>query len=211
MGKVFDPQTASRVLAMSKKAGIRTLINIIVGFPGFPARHEDEYAEKLLSVILGGNMSSRMFMHVREQKGLCYYIRTSTDDYTDIGAITTSAGVDLSRVDMAIEAIMEEYKKIQEEEVGEAELKRAKEFMKGKIILRLEDSEEYAHMMGKQALLYPDVKSMEEILEKIEAVSASDVKRVAQILFDENKVKLALIGPFEDEKHFADLLTYRSS
>lgn len=183
--------------------------HIIVGFPGLPARHEDEYAEKILSVILGGNMSSRMFMSVREEKGLCYYVRTSTDNYTDIGAITTSAGVDTTRVDMAIEAIMLEYKKIQEEEVGEAELKKAKEFMKGKIILRLEDSEEYAHMMGKQALLYPDVKSMDDILKKIDVVTAADVKRVAQQLFVEDKVKLALIGPFEDEAHFAGLLKFK--
>ncbi len=183
--------------------------HIIVGFPGLPARHEDEYAEKILSVILGGNMSSRMFMSVREEKGLCYYVRTSTDNYTDIGAITTSAGVDTTRVDMAIEAIMLEYKKIQDEEVGEAELTKGKEFMKGKIILRLEDSEEYAHMMGKQALLHHDVKSVDEILKKIDAVTAADVKRVAQKLFVEEKVKLALIGPFEDEEHFASLLKYK--
>lgn len=183
--------------------------HIIIGFPGLPARHEDEYTEKLLSVILGGNMSSRMFMNVREQKSLCYYIRTSTDDYSDVGAITTSAGVDLTRVDLAIEAIMHEYKRISEEDVSEAELNKGKEFMKGKIILRLEDSEEYAHMMGKQALLYPDVRTMDEILKKIDAVSIADIKRIAQNLFAEDKVKMALIGPFDDEDHFASLLKYK--
>lgn len=183
--------------------------HIIVGFPGLPARHEDEYAEKVLSVILGGNMSSRMFTHVREQKGLCYYVRTSTDNYTDIGAISTSAGVDLTRVDDAIEAIMHEYKLITEEKVGEAELTKAKEFMKGKIILRLEDSEEYAHMMGKQVLLHDEVSSVDEILKKIDAVTAEDVYRVAKKLFVIEKCKLALIGPFEDEEHFAKLITYK--
>jgi len=183
--------------------------HIIIGFPGLPARHDDEYAEKVLSVILGGNMSSRMFTHVREQKGLCYYVRTSTDDYSDVGAITTSAGVDLTRVDMAIEAILHEYKRITDEPVSEAELKKGKEFMKGKIILRLEDSEEYAHMMGKQALLYLDIRTVDEILKKIDAVSVPDIKRVAQNLFAEDKMKLALIGPFEDEGHFAGLLKYK--
>ncbi len=207
--KSFDtsvPVSDKKVILQHKKTEQG---HIIVGFPGLPARHEDEYAEKILSVILGGNMSSRMFMSVREEKGLCYYVRTSTDNYTDIGAISTSAGVDNTRVDMAIEAIMLEYKKIQEEEVGEAELTKAKEFMKGKIILRLEDSEEYAHMMGKQALLYPEVNSVDEILKKIDAVTAADVKRVAQALFVEEKVKLALIGPFENEDHFAGLLKYK--
>lgn len=183
--------------------------HIIIGFPGLPARHKDEYAEKLMSVILGGNMSSRMFLHVRERKGLCYYVRTGTDDYTDIGAITTSAGVDLRRVDDAIEAIVHEYKLISQKEVSEAELKKGKEFMKGKIILRLEDSEEYAHMMGKQALLYPTIMSVEQIMKKIDAVTLADIKRVASQLFVEDKMKLALIGPFEDENHFASLLKYK--
>jgi predicted Zn-dependent peptidase len=182
--------------------------HIIVGFPGLPARHQDEFAEKVLSVILGGNMSSRMFMTVRESKGLCYYIRTNTDDYSDVGVISTSAGVDVNRVDMAITAIIEEYSKIKEELVGDKELKKAKEFMKGKIILRLEDSEEYAHMMGKQALLYPDVRSVDEVLAKIDAVTAEDVKRVANDLFIEEKMKLAMIGPYENEGHFEALLKF---
>lgn len=183
--------------------------HIIIGFPALPARHKDEYAEKVLSVILGGNMSSRMFMHVREKKGLCYYVRTGTDDYKDIGVISTSAGVDLRRVDDAIEAILQEYKLITQEEVSETELKKGKEFMKGKIILHLEDSEEYAHMMGKQALLYPTIMTVDEILKKIDAVTVADIKRVASQLFTEEKMKLALIGPFEDENHFAKLLSYK--
>lgn len=183
--------------------------HIIIGFPGLPARHKDEYAEKILSVILGGNMSSRMFMSVRETQGLCYYIRTSTDNYTDVGALSTSAGVNVESVEKAITAIMVEYKKIQEEEVSDKELTKAKEFMKGKIILRLEDSEEYAHMMGKQALLHDDVRSVDEILKKIDAVTAADVQRVARQLFSEDKVKLAMIGPYENEDHFASLLKYK--
>ena len=182
--------------------------HIIVGFPGLPARHEDEYVEKVLAVLLGGNMSSRMFMHVREQKGLCYYIRTTTDNYTDVGAISTSAGVNVQSVDQAITAIMAEYKKIQEEVVDEKELRKAKEFMKGKIILRLEDSEEYAQMMGTQALLFDEVRSVDDILKKIDAVNAADIQRVARQLFVEDKVRLAMIGPYENEDHFASLLKY---
>lgn len=183
--------------------------HIIIGFPGLPTRHEDEYAAKILSVILGGNMSSRMFMNVREAKGLCYYIRTSTDSYSDVGALSTSAGVDVTRVDLAIEAIMEEYKNIQEGEVDEKELKKAKEFMKGKIVLRLEDSEEYAHMMGKQVLMHDKIRSVDDILHSIDQVTAADVLRVAKALLIESKVKLAMIGPYENEEHFAELLKYK--
>ena len=204
--KPFEPlHTEKKVILQHKKTEQG---HIILGFPGLPARHEDHYASRVLSVILGGNMSSRMFMNVREAKGLCYYIRTSTDSYTDAGVISTSAGVDLKRVEMAIEAIMQEYKKIQVAEVDEKELIKAKEFMKGKIVLGLEDSEEYAHMMGKQALLHGEIRSVETIMKQIDEVTAADVLRIAKQLLVESEVKLALIGPFENEVHFADLLHY---
>lgn len=182
--------------------------HIIIGVEGVPALNADEFTEKILSVILGGNMSSRMFLNVREAKGLSYYIRTTTDDYKDVGALSTSAGVDLSRVDLAISAILEEYRKITEEKVSKKELNKAKEYMKGKIILRLEDSEEYAHLMGKQALLYPKIETVDDILKKIDAVTSDDVLRLSRKLLKEDKFRMALIGPYVDEGHFAELLHY---
>lgn len=182
--------------------------HLIIGVEALAARHADEYVEKILSIILGGGMSSRMFSHVREQKGLAYYIRTSTDDYTDTGVLSTSAGINLDKIDSAVEAIVEEYKKIKEEKVAQEELDKAKGFMKGKIVLRIEDSEEYAHLMGKQALLYPSILSVDDILKKIDAVTAEDVLRLSQELLKEDKLKLALIGPYKDKDHFADLLHF---
>src|SRR5690606_28437055 len=136
-------------------------------FEGLPDRHHDEYAERILSVILGGGMSSRMFLEVREKRGLCYYARTQTDNYVDVGVISTAAGVDLKRVDMAISAIIEQYRLIRETAVGEGELTKAKNFMKGKIALRLEDSEEYANLMGKQALFYDEIETVEDMFKKL--------------------------------------------
>ncbi len=182
--------------------------HIIVGVEGVPARHRDNYTEKILSIILGGNMSSRMFQNVREAKGLAYYIRTTTDDYTDTGTLSTAAGVDLKRVDLAIQAILVEYRKIMEEKVEKEELKKAKDFMKGKIILRLEDSEEYAHLMGKQTLLFPAIDTLEDILEKIDAVTADDILRLSQAILEEKNLRIALIGPYKDKEHFAGLLHY---
>ena len=182
--------------------------HLIVGVEGVPARHPDEFVGKILSVILGGNMSSRMFLNVREARGLAYYIRTTTDDYADVGALSTSAGIDLTRIDLAIGAILNEYKKIMEDGVSEAELTKAKEFMKGKIILRLEDSEEYAHLMGKQALLYSDIKSVDEILQKIDIVTTGDILRLSKQIFQEENLRLALIGPYDDKKRFEKLLHY---
>ncbi|QQR83107.1 insulinase family protein [Candidatus Peregrinibacteria bacterium] len=192
-----------RVILQHKKT---EQAHLILGTEGIPANHPDEYVAKVLSVILGGNMSSRMFLNVRESKGLSYYIRTQTDDYSDVGTLATSAGVDLKRVDLAVEAILEEYYKIAQERVSEAELQKAKDFMKGKMVLKLEDSEEYAHLMGKQALLYPEVKPIEELFKKVDAVTVEDIQRVSQQLFQQDRFHLALIGPFEDEAHFEELL-----
>lgn len=180
--------------------------HICVGVPAYSEEHPDHYALKLLSVILGGNMSSRMFLSVREKRGLAYYIHTATDDYTDCGILSTNAGVDLNRVEMAVSAIVDEYKKIAEKPVPTHELRKSQEFLKGKIILRLEDSEEYAHFLGKYELLYNRARTPEEVMKKIEAVTVSDVHRVARNIFDKNKLRLAAIGPFENEAKFEKLL-----
>lgn len=182
--------------------------HIAVGFPGYAERHDDHWVLKLVSVILGGNMSSRMFLGVREAKGLAYYIHTSTDNYIDGGVVVTNAGVDLKRVDEAIKGIIEEYRKLRDEGLDEAELKKAKAYLKGKMVLNLEDSEEYAHLLGKYELLHNSVKSPEEIMKMIDSVKISDVKRVCDDLFKEDLLKLAVIGPFEEKGHFEGLLKF---
>lgn len=183
--------------------------HLILGFQAYPEEHPDHYAEKVLSVILGGNMSSRMFLAVREAKGLAYYISTSTDDYIDTGIFSTRAGVDVKRVPLAITAICEEYQKIRGEIVPEKELKKAKEYVKGKLVLRLEDSEEYAHLLGKHELLYGKLKTPEEIMRAVDRVTAEDVARVSKDLFQEKKLRLAFIGPFEKKEEFEPLLSLK--
>lgn len=182
--------------------------HVMVGFPAYSEQHKDHYAAKLLAIVLGGNMSSRMFLSVREQQGLAYYINSTTDEYTDTGTFTTNAGVSLEGIDKAITAIMKEYKKALDEPVPQAELKKAQEFLKGKMVLRLEDSEEFAHLIGKYELLYDKMKSPEEIMKAIDKVTAKDLQRVAQDLFKEEAARLAVIGPYEDEDRFMKLLKF---
>jgi len=182
--------------------------HVMLGFPGYDEKHDDHYVLKLLTIVLGGNMSSRMFLSVRERQGLAYYISTSSDDYTDTGTVSTNAGVTVERVDDAIKAILGEYKKIIEEPVSEAELTKAKEFLKGKLILRLEDSEEYAHLLGKFQVLYDEERTLEGIFEHIEQVTPEDIQRVTKDLFREDKLYLAVIGPYDDEERFAKLLKF---
>jgi len=182
--------------------------HIAVGFPAYAEGHDDHWVLRALAVILGGNMSSRMFLGVREAKGLAYYIHTSLDNYSDGGAIVTNAGVDLTRIDDAISGIIEQYRLLLEEDVSEEELNRAKAYLKGKTVLNLEDSEEYAHLLAKYELLRGGAKEPEELFKRLDAVSAADIRRVVKDLFKEDKMKLAVIGPYDDEGRFRDLLKF---
>lgn len=183
--------------------------HIVVGFPAYAEKPKEEwkhYAQRVLATILGGNMSSRMFLGVREAKGLCYYISTSTDDYTDTGILSTRGGVDVKRSHLAVEAICEEYARIRGENVPQQEIYKAKEFLKGKLVLRLEDSEEYAHLIGKQELLYGAVETPEQIMKAIDAVTAEQIKHVTEELFIPDRLRLAVIGPYEDKGIFEKAL-----
>lgn len=192
-----EPKTTERLMLQEKKTEQG---HLVLGVRGVDSLSPDYYTSKVLSMFLGGMMSSRMFLSVREAQGLCYYISTSTDDYLDTGAISTRAGVELSRVTDAVKAILHEYELVASEPVPEEELSKAKECLKGKIILRLEDSEELAHFHGKQALLYPFHNSLEEVIAKIDAVTVSDISRLAKELFQKDRYHLALIGPFGEKR-----------
>lgn len=202
----IDPlPKGEKVHAVNKKT---EQAHIVCGFEGYDNSHDDKFAKKLLAVILGGNMSSRMFLNVREAKGLSYYIQTSTDFYKDTGVISTRAGVDVNRIKLAVEAIIEEYRRMTEEDVEEEELQKAKNYLKGKMTLRLEDTEEYAYLVAQQELLKGEVKSVDEIFAEIDKVTVADIRRVAEDLFKEDKLRLALIGPCEDKKEFEEALTF---
>jgi predicted Zn-dependent peptidase len=180
--------------------------HVIVGVKSYQETHKDHWAEKVLGVILGGNMSSRMFLNVREKQGLAYYIHTSSENFTDIGILSTNAGVDLKRIDKAIKSIIQEYDKVAAKKIDTKELNKAKNFLKGKIVLRLEDSEEYAHLLGKYELLHNKKISPKDIMEKIDKVKEDDVFRVAKNLLKPERMKVAVIGPYSEKKQFEKLL-----
>ncbi|KKP40565.1 MAG: peptidase M16 domain-containing protein [Candidatus Peregrinibacteria bacterium GW2011_GWF2_33_10] len=174
--------------------------HVVIGFPGYSETDHRSIWLKILAMILGGNMSSRMFLGVRERKGLAYNICTTTDDYTDTGIISTRAGIDTDRVDEAISAMIFEYKNLKENGVSSFELEKAKSCLKGKILLRLEDTEEFAHLLGKFELLYGQYKNPEEILSDIDRVTMDDINTMIKEILAEEKMKAAIIGPFEEEQ-----------
>ena len=180
--------------------------HLAIGVMGYPQEHEDYYTARLIGIILGGNMSSRMFLSVRERQGLAYYVSTASFGYTDAGAMVSRAAVDISRVDQSVVAIREEYRKIIEGGLEETELTKAKDFFRGRLTLQLENSMQVASLLGVSELLYDEVRTPQEILEKVGRVTRDDVARVAAHLLMPERLKLAVIGPFEDAERFATLL-----
>ena len=150
-------------------------------------------------------LSTRRCVRVREEKGLAYYISCGTEDYLDTGVFYTRAGVDVNRPKEAVKAIMEEYEKIAAEQVPDSELKKGKEFLKGKLTLSLEDSEHVAQMHARNELLYDKIKTLADVSKAIDAVTVEDVQRVAQTLLKPEVLHLALIGPYESKGEFEEL------
>ena len=193
----------SRVHLQTKKT---EQSHIVLGVPGVSSQHEDHFVQKMLAIILGGSMSSRMFLNIREARGLCYYIATETDSYLDAGALTTRAGVDQSRLQEAIEAIRHEYLVCAKDGIMEEELQRAKDYFKGKTILSLEDSEERAHYYGRQELLYPKTRDVAEYFAEIDAVTKERVDALAARLLQPAELRLVVIGPEGDKAKLEKLL-----
>jgi predicted Zn-dependent peptidase len=175
-------------------------IQVSLGFP-IPGRtHEDLFALRLLSIILGGTMSSRLFIEVREKRGLCYTVRAGTDGYDEVGALTVRAGLDAARLPLAAKTIISELQKVAKKGVTSDELQMAKDNMKGGLMLRLEDSSDRAEFYARQELFEDAVLTPDERLEKYMNVTAADVKRVAAQYLNFNKMSIAAIGPYKTDK-----------
>lgn len=197
--KVVENQTKPEVLIKHKKT---EQVNIAVGVRTVPNDHPDKYALSVLAAILGGGMSSRLFTEVREKRGLAYYIRTSSDHYQDCGTLVSMSGVDPKRLDEAISVILQEYHKISNPSAGSGqvsnkELKKAKEFLKGHLILDLEDSRSVAGFYGQQELLEKKTDNPDVVLSKIDRVNVEDVQKAAKKYMIERNLNLAIIGDFD--------------
>ena len=152
-------------------------------------------------------MSSRLFLEVREQQGLAYDISTSPMSYHDTGCFVTYAGVEPGRTGPALRAILAELARLRLEPVPEEELQRAKEYAKGRMALRLEDTYSVASWLGGQEALRGHVLELDGAMARLDAVTSVDMRRVAQDLFQEEWLRLALIGPHKDPAEFDRLLT----
>ncbi|PIU03306.1 hypothetical protein COT44_03725 [Candidatus Shapirobacteria bacterium CG08_land_8_20_14_0_20_39_18] len=198
-------QTKPELLIKPKKTD---QAHLVIGVRGHAMGHPDRYTESILDTILGGGMSSRLFIAIRERRGLAYYVRTESDHFIDNGYLATRAGVDLKRLDEAIKVILEEYHKIASPKHGITvkELTKAKECIKGSLILEMENSREVAGFYGFQELLEEKIRTPKEIFKGIDKVTVEDVNRVAKEFFVPERLNLTLISPFEDKERFEKLL-----
>lgn len=176
-------------------------VHICVGFKTFSFTDERKYALQVLAAVLGGGMSSRLFMQVRERRGLCYYISTGRELYKDTGSIVTQAGIrnDKKKIQEAIDVILEEHMKIVKGEVTDNEIEKAKELLKGRYLLSLEDSMNIATIFGTKYILEGEIADPKKVLEKLKKVEKKEIIAVATAIFRKDRLTCAIIGPLDQE------------
>ena len=168
--------------------------------------HEDSPALRVLSSILGGGMSSRLFQKMREELGICYYIGASHESFTDHGFLEITAGVPAARLPEAVSAIAGEVRRLKSDAVHAEELLRIKEYLAGSLYLSLESSDALAEFYGFQEIMRKPLLRPEETIQKIRAVTAANISRVACAYLSDAHLNLALIGPVEDKKELEQIL-----
>ncbi|MDP4001805.1 MAG: pitrilysin family protein [bacterium] len=201
---VTEKQSGSQV-EIFNKATDQT--HFILGFRAFNMHDDRKYPLGVLASILGGGMSSRLFSEVREKRGLGYYVSASLETQTDTGFFEVDAGVNNDRALEAVSVIMEELRKIKNEGVSDSELKRAIDRTIGGTALALEHSDFLAQNLGGSVLFENKILTPEDDLDKIKAVTLEDIKSVVDEIFKEDKLNLAIVGPFKDSEPFKKLLT----
>ena len=201
---VKENQTEPAFRVLSRKTdqthiclGVRTFINVL---------HPDRYVLEVLNTILGGCMSSRLFIKIREEMGLVYSIGSGMQTLLDTGNLSVEAGTDGRKVGEVIGAILGEFHRLRESLLEPDELQRAKNYIKGKIVMGLENSEGLAYFLGKQELLQGRIRPVEEIMDEIEKVSREDIRRVSKNIFQQKNLNLALLGSFDGKPSFEGLL-----
>ena len=197
-------------IARSKEARLRVCfketeqIQLAFGFPSCALADKRNPATTLLSIILGGSMSSRLFVAVRERKGLAYSVRAAHSPYEDIGAFSVIAGLDASRLALAAKTILAEIKTMVSRGVTARELREAKDYVRGRMLLRLEDSSDHAEWIGRQELFLNKVKTLDDRMKEMECVTRGQLLVAAKEVLDEGKMVTAIIGPYKDVEAFRE-------
>jgi len=180
-------------------------VQLCLALPGLPISHPQRFTLDLLNVILGEGMSSRLFTEIRDKLGLAYSIHSYVDHFLDTGSVIVSAGVEAKNLQVAIRAILEELGKFKEI-IPEAELTKAREFSKGHLLLRMEDSRSVSGWMGGQEILTGRMRSVDQILSIIDAITAEELQQLARELLAAEQLRLAVVGPVPQDESLEELL-----
>jgi predicted Zn-dependent peptidase len=172
--------------------------HLCLALSGLPLLHPKRFSLDLLNVILGEGMSSRLFTEIRDRMGLAYNINSYAEHFADTGSVTIYAGVEPKNLQLAIKAILEQLARLKEP-VPQAELAKAKELSKGRLLLRMEDSRAVAGWMGGQEILTRRILSVNQVIAIIDAITAEEIQQLAQELLVSNQLRLAVVGPVSDE------------
>ena len=181
--------------------------HICLGMPGISLTDPDRFALVILNGVLGDGMSSRLFLNLREEQGLAYDVASSLNHFRDCGSLVVYCGVEPRKTSDAVKAVVRELAGMREPAPA-AELNKAREYTKGRLLLRMEDTRSVAAWLGAQELLLGQVSTIDETVQQIDAITCDDVARVAGRLLDSDKFRLAVVGPNQEERELQGLLRF---
>jgi predicted Zn-dependent peptidase len=169
-------------------------VQLCLGVPALPVHHQDRYACYVLNTLLGGGMSSRLFQNIREQQGLAYAVFSELSPYRDTGLLTVYAGTSIQSVRQVVESVLKEFTNLKQEPVTGEELRRAKDHLKGSLMLSLESTASRMSNLARQEIYFERFFSLDELVEGIERVTAEDLRRMAQTFFHQKNIALTVLG-----------------
>jgi predicted Zn-dependent peptidase len=187
-----QPKVVSRITLRNKKA--LEQVQLCLGVPCHPIAHEQRHAGYVLNTLLGGGMSSRLFQNIRERQGLAYSIYSDLNPYRDTGCLAVYAGTSRASTTKVVQSVVEEFRKLKRETVSDEELRRSKDQLKGSLMLSLESSTARMSNLARQEMYFDRFYDLDELIEKIEAVSAADLQSLANEFFQTDKVAVAALG-----------------
>jgi predicted Zn-dependent peptidase len=192
------PQTHARIALRNKKS--LEQVHVCLGVPSYPVPHEDRFTCYVMNTLLGGGMSSRLFQNIRERQGLAYAVFSELNPYRDTGCLSVYAGTSIETVGKVIESILREFLQLKQERITSEELRRAKDHLKGSLMLSLESTSSRMSNLARQEMYFHRFFTLDELVESIEAVTADDVQRIAQTFFDQKHIGLTVLGNLDGFK-----------
>ncbi len=186
------PATHASIAVRNKKA--LEQVHLCLGVPSYPLSHEDRFSAYILNTLLGGGMSSRLFQNIRERLGLAYSVFSELNPYRDTGCLAVYAGTSVESARKVIGCIMDEFCRLKREPVGEEELQRAKDYMKGSLMLSLESTNSRMANLARQEMYFGRFFSLDELVDSIDRVSTGDVQRISRVFFDSRQIALTVLG-----------------